>query len=171
MRTDVRKRCTCGPRCGPRCAKVTSKSPKWIQNGSPGPSQKWSCTRTALKTAQYAIRTLFTMVSSRQHLRQHIIFDSFLLAPFIKNRFPHPCRQKLFRSEVLGGVMVPHGLHMVPWIAQGASKIASKFSETEILGPGYPRRSPKARPGSKKSSQFEENRSKITLLDFPNLRF
>ena len=79
VRTDVRKRCTCVPRCGPRCANVTPKSPKWSQNGGPGPSQKWSCTRTALKTAQYAIRTLFAMFSSHRPLPKHLVFATFLL--------------------------------------------------------------------------------------------
>ena len=79
VRTDAQKRCTCGPRGGPRCAKVTPKSPKWSQNGGPGPSQKWSCTRTALKTAQYAIGTLFAMFSSHRPLPKHLVFAIFLL--------------------------------------------------------------------------------------------
>ena len=34
----------------PRCAKVRPKSPKWSQNGGPGPSRNWSCAQTAVKT-------------------------------------------------------------------------------------------------------------------------
>ena len=49
-----------------------------------------------------------------------------------------------------------------PKEAQGSPKASQNSSKIEVLGPGWPPRSPKAPPGSKKSPKWQENRWKTS---------
>ena len=95
---------------------------------------------------------------------------SFLI-PFcypevVKNRVLHRGRQKGLKSEVPGDTMTRHGVHMgaqgCPGEVQGTLKACQNSSKIGFLGPGWPSRSRKAAPGSKKSPNLEENRWKTT---------
>ena len=100
------------------------------QNGGPGPSQKWSCTRTALKTAQYAIRTLFAMFSSHRPLPKHLIFDTFLLPKSDEKQGAAPRSPK--RPQKRG----PGRHHDAPWGPHGPPRVPRG-------GPGEPQSVPK----------------------------